>query len=115
MAIPIAVSIASWMLEDRLSAAAAARMAAIEYRAFVDLRDQDIRSLALELGMTTDVPYWDWLTILRHARDYAVSRPQPDLPADGHDGNGEKKDRIPTWFWVVAIIAVGALIMEGAK
>lgn len=111
-AIPFAAKIVSsiimWMVEDRLSAAQAAGMAAREYDAYIRFTDGQIQELAIMLGGSTDIPYWDWFVILRHARDYRLF----ENGAGNGNGNGNGKgDKIPVaLLWAIPAVLVVMLL-----
>lgn len=101
----IALSIVSWMIKDRLSAYAAAQMAAAEYELFQQLTESQITELALELGRETQYPDWLWFNILRWAQEFGLVQPQPPEPPPE-----DKKDKTPVWMWAI-VAGVGVLAL----
>jgi len=116
LAVQFAISVASWMIKSRISAAAAAQQAAAEFDYLKSVSDGQLTGIAFEMAKQfPEYPYWEWFRILEDLRDYgalqpgaAAVQPQP-LPPGGTLPTEDDKPADNTSTWI--IVGAGILIL----
>lgn len=115
LAAQFVVSVASWMVKSRVSAATAAQYAAAEFDYIKRASDAELTEIAFEMAKQfPEYPYWEWFRIMQDLRKYGAFEPGPKQapsqpPAPGEKPPDEKKDNT-VWIWAAAGVVVLVLL-----
>lgn len=110
-AVPLAVTIITYMVNSRMSALQASQMAAEQYDEFRRMSEAQITDLALELGRGTDIPYWEWFNTLRSVQRWQLSQPNGQ-PANGGNGAAPVQAGMSQWIWIGLAAAAALLVFR---